>query len=471
VAEVFSTVGTGEASVERANVNVKLTQKGPGISDRALAAARPALERAAAGAKLSTSINAAGGGGGGFGGSGIGSRPVVFNLQGNRFEDVEAGARQIVEALKSVPGATEPASNFEGGKTSLQVTVDRTRAADLGVSVQQVGNTVRTLVTGERAGAYHSADRDLDVMVRLQPGDRATPADLLRLPVQSSRGAYVPLGTVAQIVEATEPTVIERSDRQRQVVVGANVVGRDTALVQADARAAVANLQLPEGVSLKAGGQEAFLAEALTSLAIALLLAILFVYMILCAQFGSFVHPFTIMLALPFSAVGALLAIFLSGKALDTMVFIGLILLMGLVTKNSILLVDYTNQLKEQGRTTREALLEAGPIRLRPILMTTLAMIFGMIPVAAGLGTGAELRQSMGMAVIGGLLTSTLLTLVVVPVAYSLIDGLVTRIRRRRRPESAPPTTPAAASEAPRAPELVLAGTTTARSPQESRGD
>jgi HAE1 family hydrophobic/amphiphilic exporter-1 len=224
--------------------------------------------------------------------------------------------------------------------------------------------------------------------------------------------------------------------------VSAGVFGRETPRVTAEAGQAVAALELPTGVTVVPAGAAAQTADAFSSLGIELALSVLFVYMILCAQFASFVHPFTIMLALPFSIVGALVGLFVTGKGLHMLAFIGLILLMGLVTKNSILLVDLANQLRQQGRSTREALLEAGPVRLRPILMTTLAMVFGMLPLALGIGTGAELRQSMGIGVIGGLLTSTVPTLVAVPVAYSLVDDLTRRVRKARR---------TAAVDAPRA--------------------
>jgi HAE1 family hydrophobic/amphiphilic exporter-1 len=190
---------------------------------------------------------------------------------------------------------------------------------------------------------------------------------------------------------------------------------------------------LPAGVYLKPGGQAESMAESFAALGLALALSVAFMYMILASQFGSFVHPFTIMLALPFSIIGAMLALLLTGFSLDSLAMIGIILLMGLVTKNSILLVEFTNQLRRRGLPMREAILLAGPIRLRPILMTTLSMIFGMLPVAVGFGAASEMRQPMAVTVIGGVITSTVLTLVAVPVAYSLIDDLRGWIARRLR--------------------------------------
>ncbi len=434
VVDVYSTVGTAQGGVGQATLQVKLASSGHGVSQRTMAAVRPALEDATRGAKLTTELASASTV---LGGSAIlgalRGRPIQFSLQGASYADLDAASQQVVAALGQVPGAIDVDRSIKPGEPSVALEVDRPRAADLGVSVAQVGATIRTLVNGERAGTYRQGEKDVDLVVQLQPSDRAVRADLLRLPVLTNRGAQVPLSSVARAVPGTEPSVIERQDRQRQVLVGGGYLGRDQAAVVGEARAAVDGLQLPPGVTVRVAGQEQYTADAFSSLGVALGLAVAFVYMILASQFRSFVHPLTIMLALPFSVVGALLGLFIAGKALDMLAMIGVILLMGLVTKNSILLVDFTNQLRRRGLSTREALLEAGPIRLRPILMTTLAMIFGMLPVAAGLGAGAELRQPMGISVVGGLLTSTVLTLVAVPVAYSLIDDVLGLVRRWRR--------------------------------------
>ncbi len=430
VVDVFTTVGTPNGGVGQATLQVKLASKGHGVTQQAMAAVRPALEAATRGARLSTelaSANAVMGGSTVLGA--LRGRPIQFSIQGASYADLDTASQQVMAAIRQVPGAVDVDRSIKSGEPSVEVTLDRPRAADLGISGAQVGRTIRTLVNGERTGTHRQGEKDLDLVVRLQSSDRVAPADLLRLPLVSSQGVQTPLSSVARVVPATEPSVIERQDRQRQVLVGGGYLGRDQAAVVGEARAAVDRLQLPPGVTVKVAGQEQYTADAFSSLVLALGLAVAFVYMILTSQFRSFVHPLTIMLALPFSIVGALLALFATGRALDMLAMIGIILLMGLVTKNSILLVEFTNQLRRRGQTTHEALLEAGPVRLRPILMTTLAMVFGMLPVAAGIGAGAEMRQPMGVSVIGGLLTSTLLTLVAVPVAYSLIDDLLRSIR------------------------------------------
>jgi HAE1 family hydrophobic/amphiphilic exporter-1 len=233
----------------------------------------------------------------------------------------------------------------------------------------------------------------------------------------------VTLSNVANIAAGTGPGKIERQNRQRQITIYANL--KDMALGEAtQSIEAAAKRIVPASMTTDWTGMADIMRESFQDLLSALLLAIIIVYLVLAAQFESFLHPFTIMLSLPLSMVGAFGAIYLSNSRLNIMTMIGIILLMGLVTKNAILLVDYTNTLRRLGRSRLEALLEAGPVRLRPILMTTAAMIFGMVPVALGISEGGELRAPMAIAVIGGLITSTLLTLVVVPVAYTIIDAI-----------------------------------------------
>jgi HAE1 family hydrophobic/amphiphilic exporter-1 len=390
---------------------------------------RPQFQGAVGSAKLSIdreSSTAALGGAA----STLSGAPIQFAVQGEDFEALDRVSTELVSLFQQISGAIDVDRSIKPGKPGQVIVLDRARASDLGVTSAQVGTTVRMLINGERAGAFRAGDQDLDIIVRLADSDRADSSSILRLPLLTSRGNQVPLATVASVVESSQPGQINRENRQRQVLVGANYLGRSADAVLSDARAIVASLDLPEGVTIQVTGQTKYQDEMFSSFGMALGLAVLFVYMILASQFGSFVHPFTIMLALPFSIVGALLSLFVLRFSFDMLAMIGIILLMGLVTKNSILLVDFINQLRRRGVAVRDAILEAGPIRLRPILMTTLAMIFGMIPAAVGIGAGSELRQPMGIAVIGGLITSTLLTLVVVPVAYSLITDLGRLLRR-----------------------------------------
>jgi HAE1 family hydrophobic/amphiphilic exporter-1 len=256
----------------------------------------------------------------------------------------------------------------------------------------------------------------------------------------------VPLGEVAKAVPASGPSTIRRKDLQREVRISATNAGRSLGEVAADIEAAAASLKMAPGYDVMPGGDSEELKKMFSNMLQTLVLAVIFIYLILASQFGSFFHPFAIMLSLPLSLVGVALALLSTGDSLNIMSMIGLIMLMGLVTKNAILLVDFTNQARAGGLPRDQALIKAGSTRLRPIVMTTLAMIFGMLPLAFAIGAGAEMRAPMARAVIGGLITSTLLTLVVVPVVYTYLDGLRPEAvrerlgaRRRRKAEAGAP--------------------------------
>jgi len=446
VQQVTTTVGAATGPVDRATFRVKL--RSLGRTDEAINRLRPRLTDALPGVTVRVEKQATTAY---FGTSAaIGSvrgRPIQFSVEGSDLEQLNRVSLQLADRLRQIPGIIDVNRSVRDGSPERLIIIDRDRAADLGISAGMVGSTVRTLVNGETAGSFRAADKDIDVVVRLQESDRDEPEKVLQIPIVSTRGVQLPLSAVATVSPATEPNQIDRQNRQRQIVVGAGFAGRDLGVVLSRARAAAAAMPLPDGVTIKLAGDLRYMDDAFSSLNLAILLAVLFVYMILASQFGSFIHPFTIMLALPFSVIGALLALLATRFSLDMLAMIGMMLLMGLVTKNSILLVEFTNQLKRRGLSTHEAILRAGPLRLRPILMTTLAMIFGMAPVAAGFGAGAELRQPMGISIVGGLITSTLLTLVAVPVAYSLIDEMGQRIVRRIRPRAETPGVEAAPGE------------------------
>lgn len=437
VEHVFTTVGA-DGTVEKASLTVTL--KSRGHTDEVIRRLRPQLEQRLPGVKVTAdkqsvvSIL-----GGGLATATLRSRPVQFSVQGPDLGQVDRVSAELVARLAQIPGVIDVDRSMEAGKPSQVIALDRGRATDAGVSLAQMGSTLRVLVNGEQAGSHRDGGKDVDVVVRLSEADRKAPEQVLQMPIVTTRGIQLPLSAVARMSSSTELAQIERENRQRQILVGGGYLGRDLGPAVAAARGIVDSMQLPAGVTIKVSGYNKYMDDAFGTLNLALALSVIFVYMILASQFGSFIHPFTIMLALPFSVVGALLALLAARFSLDMLAMIGMILLVGLVTKNSILLVEFINQLKRRGLGTREEILQAGPIRLRPILMTTLAVIFGMIPVAAGFGAAAELRQPMGISVVGGVITSTLLTLVVVPTAYSLIDDagqwIVRRFRGPRRGE------------------------------------
>jgi HAE1 family hydrophobic/amphiphilic exporter-1 len=325
------------------------------------------------------------------------------------------------------------------------VQLDRQRAAELGVSAAAVGSAVRLLVGGDQVTKYQEGGKQYDVGVRLLETDRNDPRKVEMLPLRGRSGAIVQLANVARVVRDSGPAQIAHEARQRQVSIMANLEGKALGDAVNDVNAVAARIGMPPGFSVGLTGQAQIMTESFQSLTFALFLAVILIYMVLASQFASFLHPLTIMLSLPMAVIGAIGGLLVCGYTLSIFSMIGIILLMGLVTKNAILLIDYTNTLRvRDGLPRNDALLRAGPVRLRPILMTTAAMICGMLPVALGIGaSGGEQNAPMAVAVIGGLITSTLLTLILVPVVYTLLDDLSgLRVRDfapfRRVPEPRP---------------------------------
>jgi HAE1 family hydrophobic/amphiphilic exporter-1 len=317
----------------------------------------------------------------------------------------------------------------------------------MGINIATVGSTLRTLVEGADVATFRGEGAEADIRVQLQASDRARLDQILELQVPTSKG-FIALRQIAHLEEGSGPTQINRVDRQPAVILGADSFGRPQADVTADVTRVIEETGVPAGVTWAFTGEQKLMNDAFRSLGTAMLLAVVFVYMVLASQFGSFIQPLVIMLALPLAAIGGLLALLVFKLSLDMTAMIGLILLFGLVTKNSILLVDLTNKMRRlHGMDIHQALSTAGPIRLRPILMTTLALILGMLPVAIGLGTGSTFRRPMAITVIGGLITSTLLTLLLVPTAYSLVEGALGRFERHRQAQAAAKAAAAAANE------------------------
>jgi len=384
-----------------------------------------------------------------FGGRG---QPIQVNVQGPEFATLQAASNQVLEALREVPGVAEPQSAQEDRIPQLEVVVDRQRAWAAGVGIESIGSTLQPLFTGQRATRWEDPQGySHDVIVVYPDSLRTSAEDVANIPVPSTNTGgegsrqtpMIALAEVADVRSGTGPVSIERRSLERQITIGASVLpGYAMGDVAADARRAIESAGLPAGYRTVFAGDVQNLEETKGYVGAALLLAVVFIYLILASLFGSFFQPLAIMLSLPLSFLGVAGALWLTGGNLNVMTMIGIIMLMGLVTKNGILLVDFVNQQREAGMARNEAILSSGRVRLRPIIMTTTAMIFGMIPLALALGEGAEQRAPMAHAVIGGLITSTLLTLFVVPVVYTLLDDGVTWVRARaggRRPAHATP--------------------------------
>ena len=388
-------------------------------------------------------------------GMGGGQLPVQVNILGPDMTRLQELNDRMMAAIRDVPGLVDLKSSLEGRKPEYVIEVNRDLAADVGVSVGSLSSTLRTVLSGQTATTFEDeTGLTHDVVVRIAPEFRTSFDDLGRIPVATSAmnprtlsPVMVPLGQVAQIHPSGAPAEIKRLSLERMARMEGNYEGRALTKVMGDVKTRLAAIPLPPGYRLDVGGEQKMFVESVGYIIESLILAIVFVYLILASQFGSFLQPLAIMLSLPLSIIGVLVALLLTGDTFNILSMIGVIMLMGLVTKNAILLVDFANKARGQGATRRQALIQAGEIRFRPIMMTTFSMIFGMLPTALALGEGGEFRAPMARAVIGGLITSTMLTLIVVPVVYTYLDDFGERVlgwvtagkRARAKAEAAEP--------------------------------
>ncbi len=372
-------------------------------------------------------------------------KTLQVSILGPERRELDRIAAQVMDIVRATPGAVDVETSSKSAKPQLAVALKRELASDLGISLGQVARTLRPLLAGEAVGTWRGPDGQFyDVTVQLPRGARETEADLKRVNLSSSQtdanGAprMVPLREVAEFSAGLGATQINRKEQNREVLVSGNADGRPAGDVAKEIQARLSKIELPPGYRFSMGGSSKDIAESMGYASVALGLAVVFIYLILASQFASFLQPVAIMASLPLSLIGVLLALLAFRSTLNIFSIIGFVMLMGLVTKNAILLVDFINQARREGLDRARAVVEAGAVRLRPILMTTLAMIFGMIPLALGLGDGGEQRAPMGQAVIGGVITSGLLTLVVVPVIYTYLDDFGAWAKRLATGRAAP---------------------------------
>ena len=356
--------------------------------------------------------------------------PLQISVKGTDLKQLDVLSKQVLDITQKTRGAVDVQISQENSKPELRLHIDRQRAADLGVNISEVATTLRALVAGELAGNFEDKNAETyDIRVRLPSAGRASKKDIARLFIPGAMRpeggrTLVALDQVASIRAGVGPSKIERIDLSREVRITGSIEARALGDVSDDIKKSIDKLELPEGYSVSLGGQTKDLKETVGYVLETLILAIVFIYLVLASQFESFMQPLAIMLALPLAIIGVFLAMLATRSNMNMMSMIGVIMLMGLVTKNAILLIDNANQRRQEGVDRIDALIAAGEVRLRPIVMTTLAMIFGMVPLALALGEGAEFRAPMARAVIGGLISSTLLTLVVVPVVYTYFDSI-----------------------------------------------
>jgi HAE1 family hydrophobic/amphiphilic exporter-1 len=421
----YSVVGTPlpmrTPGVDQSNIYVRLTPRSERDKSQAQLGAELRKEfRQIAGVNVAVFT-------GGFGGA---MKELQMQLKGPDAIVLAQLGDSALALARTVPGAVDVGLSARGARDELAVEIDRGLAGAMGLTVGQIGNAMRVAFAGIDAGDWvDPTGRTRDVRIRLTPEARERTTDLERLPltVYAADGSVrtVPLGQVARITRQAAPGQIDHLDRQRVVTLEANTFGRPLGAITTDVKAALANLTLPPGYTITEGGWNQQQNDTFTSIFTALGIAVLLMYLILVVQFGSFLDPIALLVALPLSLIGVVLALIITGDTLNIMSMMGVMLLMGIVTKNSILFIDFAKILREeQGLSLRDALVEAGRVRLRPILMTSFALIAGMLPVAIGLGDGADFNAPLGRAVIGGLITSTILTLLVIPTFYEIVDDV-----------------------------------------------
>ncbi|MBS1721546.1 MAG: efflux RND transporter permease subunit [Armatimonadetes bacterium] len=367
-----------------------------------------------------------------------GNTNMEVDVFGRSLTDIASASKQVMEALRNIPGLESVDVGVQDASPEIQWRVDREKAQQLGISFSDIANVLDAATTGELSSYYQENGFQFPINVQVPEGQRKTIEQLKNLPVKASlktdagqNQPVIRVGDIATPTVAMGPNEITRIDRQRYIAVTGRVAGRSESEVQTDIAKTMQQLKLPDGMRWDFGRNQKQRAQEFSGMGMAVGLAVALIYMLLASQFESFITPLVVLTSVPLCAFGVALALFLSGRAFGLTAFIGLLMLVGIVVKNGILLVDYTDRLRKRGLEREEAILTAGPTRLRPILMTTCAAVFGMVPLALALGRGSETQAPLATAVIGGLITSTLLTLLVVPVVYSLFDDLSLRLTRR----------------------------------------
>ena len=383
-------------------------------------------------------------------GMGMGS-PISIQIEGPDQEVLRELADQVVWMISDIEGVHNPQSSANAGRPEIQIEVDRDAAAQYGLTYQQVMNEIELSFNGMVATQFRENGSEFDVRVLLPEDERTTIRDLETTTITTPAGKQIPLSAVAELKQVTGPVEITRQNQQRQVNVTTDVIGADLGSVANAIQQKLAGMNFPEGYTYSMGGQVEDMAESFSQLGMALVFAVFLVYLVMAVQFESLIHPLVIMFSMPPTVIGVLFGLFITGTPLSVPAFIGFIMLAGIVVNNAIVLVDYINTLRGRGLEREEAIRKAGPVRLRPIMMTTLTTIVGMLPLALGIGEGAEIQAPLGIVILFGLTASTLVTLILVPVMYAVLEDLFRRFKRlftfgRRKSAVQPPEAPTAAS-------------------------
>jgi HAE1 family hydrophobic/amphiphilic exporter-1 len=349
--------------------------------------------------------------------------PIQLIVEGSDRNDVQKASETVQNIVKTIPGTTDVRISSENGNPETQIDIDRQKLANLGLSIADVGSVLNVAYQGNDDSKYRDGDDDYNIKISLDKFDRSKISDLENLTFINKSVQSIQLMQFANVYQTTGPTKLQRVNRIPSVTVYSQVIGRPTGSIGADIKKAVEKAGLPKGIDVLYWGDLKNQTDSFSSLGLALLAAIIFVYMVMVALYDSYFDPFVILFSIPLAMIGALLALALFMKSLNIFSILGVIMLIGLVGKNAILLVDRTGQRKREGDSTYDALIEAGKSRIRPIMMTTAAMIFGMLPIATSGDAGSEWKSGLAWAIIGGLISSLFLTLVIVPVIYSIAEG------------------------------------------------
>ncbi|WP_439883316.1 efflux RND transporter permease subunit [Pontibacter sp. MBLB2868] len=428
VTNIFSTVGTttsaqaGQNTAYLAEVNVKLVD----ATERAFSTnafsreVKIDLEETIPGVKFTTlPVSMVGG---------ANQAPIQVILSGQDLDSLMAFSDKVLAEVEQVQGTADVKKSVEDGNPEIAVSVDRDKMASLGLSLEQVGAGMQTAFSGNTDAKFRGPEKDYDINIRLDNFDRKNTSDIGNMTFTNNKGQQISLSQFADIRQSSGPSKLERKDRVSSVSINSQVIGKPTGTVGAEIQERLAKLDTPKGVTVAYGGDLKNQSEGFGTLGLALMASIIFVYLIMVALYDSYVYPLVVLFSIPLAIIGALLALALSASTLSIFSILGIIMLIGLVAKNAIMVVDFTNHLKSEGVEVKEALVEAVRIRFRPILMTTLAMVIGMLPIALASGPGAEWKNGLAWALIGGLSSSMFLTLIVVPVIYYIFDRILAKL-------------------------------------------
>ena len=358
---------------------------------------------------------------------GSSTTPVEIYVRSNDFEKAKAYSQVVAGELRSIEGTTDIQSSVEAGNREMVIKFDREKLAKLGLTIGEVGAQMYISFEGNRELKYRDGNNEYDIYVALDEFDRKSKADVENISFTNRAGQLVRLSQVAYITEGESPSTLNRYNRLPSVRITGNMIGKTIGTVGQEIKERLAKTEIPAGVDIVYAGSMEQQSKSFSSMGIALLASIIFMYLVMVALYDSYIYPLVVMLSLPLAIVGALLALALAGRSLSLFSIMGIIMLMGLVAKNAILVVDFANGMQEKGKKVIEAITEATSVRFRPILMTNLALIVGLMPIALGTGAGAEWKNGLGWVIIGGLISSMFLSLIIVPVLYVIFDKLVKR--------------------------------------------